>query len=583
MEELFDMSILVVDDDRFVQKMVNALLNVESYRQVKSFLSPLEALASIQSDPPDLVVSDIMMPEMDGYELCKRIRSDAIGRDIPVIIMTSMVGQETLKMSFEAGATDFVSKPINRVEFISRVRSALMLKRSFDQLQKELALRKAAEDRIREQNLNLDKAYGELQSMYETIQRDHDIAQQVLARVAPHGTHGFPNVRAISLPMESVGGDVVLVARRPSGGLNLLLGDLTGHGLSAALGAIPTSDIFNRMTEEDHSIGDIVTEINRKLHSVLPTGLFLCACMVGWDEAEGTATIWNGGLPDVLLVGRDGRIKRRFASDQLPLGVMAPQGFESDVKEVPLEYLDCLYAYSDGVIETRNGQGDLYGQERLEEILSATVLEESRLDAVVVALDAFREGAVREDDIIVAEVVLDTPPVCHPDCREMHRSSPVWQMSVELHPEQMRTDSIELLMKLLTAFWEVRKHKENIFLVLSELYTNALDYGVLRMDSCLKADPAGFVEYHEKRQAALSTLSSGWLKVHFQFFPSPRGTRLMIQLEDSGPGYCHQPEEAELPGLGAFGGRGIPLVRTLCESLVYKGRGNCVEAVYVLS
>ncbi|MGA2227280.1 MAG: SpoIIE family protein phosphatase, partial [Syntrophobacteraceae bacterium] len=129
---------------------------------------------------------------------------------------------------------------------------------------------------IIKEKLMLENTYAQLQSAYRQMERDHGLAAEVLARVCSKDFSRFPKVRVFSAPVEKVGGDVFFVAERPSGGIQLMLGDFTGHGLSAALGAIPTSDIFYKMTADGHSISDILREINRKLKLVLPTGLFLC-------------------------------------------------------------------------------------------------------------------------------------------------------------------------------------------------------------------------------------------------------------------------------------------------------------------
>ena len=85
-------------------------------------------------------------------------------------------------------------------------------------------------------------------------------------------------------------------APKPSGGYHILVGDFTGHGLSAATGVIPVSDIFYQMTDEDHSIVKIIAEINRKLKSVLPTGLFLCGSLIDLDEIHRKAALFKGDV-----------------------------------------------------------------------------------------------------------------------------------------------------------------------------------------------------------------------------------------------------------------------------------------------
>jgi serine phosphatase RsbU (regulator of sigma subunit) len=265
---------------------------------------------------------------------------------------------------------------------------------------------------IEQQNTMLEDAYGQLRSNYQRLEREHGLAAEVLARVCSKDFSRFPNVRVQSAPVETVGGDVFFVAERPSGGAHLLLGDFTGHGLSAALGAIPTADTFYKMTADGRSMGDILKEINRKLKSVLPTGLFLCAAMVELDEIRRTATVWNGGLPDVLIISEQGELKHRLASKHLPLGILNETQFDAGVETIAIECGDCLYSYSDGIIEARGQLGEMFGQQRLEADLSRTHAAGSRLDGIVEALGLFCHGVKRDDDFIISEVKLGAESSC---------------------------------------------------------------------------------------------------------------------------------------------------------------------------
>jgi anti-sigma regulatory factor (Ser/Thr protein kinase) len=142
-------------------------------------------------------------------------------------------------------------------------------------------------------------------------------------------------------------------------------------------------------------------------------------------------------------------------------------------------------------------------------------------------------------------------------------------MSLEMGPENLRSDPLRLVEKMLMEAWELRKHKEDIYLILAELFSNALDYGVLGLDGAMKKSPEGFDEFFSLRQKAL------------EFTPHPDELVLSIRVEDSGPGFDHS-----FIGECAFSenitcrGRGIQLLGSMCKSLRYNEKGNCVEAVY---
>ena len=259
---------------------------------------------------------------------------------------------------------------------------------------------------IARQNEELETAYKQLQSAYLGMEREQGIAQTILARLSSKDYGRFPNIRVQSGPVETVGGDVFFLADRPTGELHLLLGDFTGHGLSAALGAIPASDIFFRMTHDGASIEEILGAINRKLKSILPASLFLCAAMVEISRDRNAVSVWNGGLPDLLVVTAKGEISRRLASEHLPLGILEDKKFDPSLTTLSAEQGDCLYAYSDGIIEALDLSGEMFGQERLEALCACQTTAEWRMERIVEAFNAFCQGRPRDDDFTISEVKL---------------------------------------------------------------------------------------------------------------------------------------------------------------------------------
>ena len=173
-------------------------------------------------------------------------------------------GLETSIQALKEGAFGYIQKPVD-----------------YDQL--EIEVKRALEKQEMQRRLDqyvrrLEVANAELEKLFQQLSRDYEIAEKVFEKVICNNDHrNCPNIKFFQAPMSNVAGDLILIAVGPTGNQSIFLGDFTGHGLSAAIGAIPVSDIFYTMTEKGHSIAEIVTETNRKLKSVLPTGLFLCA------------------------------------------------------------------------------------------------------------------------------------------------------------------------------------------------------------------------------------------------------------------------------------------------------------------
>ncbi|MBF0510684.1 MAG: fused response regulator/phosphatase, partial [Deltaproteobacteria bacterium] len=135
--------------------------------------------------------------------------------------------EQTLRACFEAGAIDFIGKPFGPAELLARIKSALSLKRSNDQLKFQLS---------------------EIKILSGQVQRDLDQAERIFTNIIQREAPDAPNVKFMISPAEHVSGDVLLVASTPMGAQHILLGDFTGHGLSAAIGATTVANVFNAMS-----------------------------------------------------------------------------------------------------------------------------------------------------------------------------------------------------------------------------------------------------------------------------------------------------------------------------------------------
>ncbi len=433
----------------------------------------------------------------------------------------------------------------------------------------------------------INRAHDQLETVYQQLNREHEIAKQVFANVIRTDYIEFPHMKYLLCPMEIVGGDLILAAAGLSGNQFVFLGDFTGHGLSAAIGAISVSDIFYTMVQKGHSIGVMVAEINKKLKNVLPTGLFLCACLLEIDLTRGILSMWNGGLPDVLVANNEG-IKVKLTSNHVPLGVVENEGLETGLEVFKVTEGDRVYVCTDGVVEATNTDGEMYGEERLEACFSGGKDPDTFFDDVCKDLDDFRSGVKQSDDIAIIEIKCDPKAI---QSHEEKATSPVaeptkgYRLAIELGPEDLKAnDLLPRLLEMLTgARKELSDQSQNIYLILSELVTNAMDYGVMGLNSKLKRDAEGFEEYFTSREKALSELNDGWVKLDFTLFAQEKGGKLVMRVEDSGPGFDIDADLPEVFDDAAFSGRGVLLVKSLCQDFSFLGNGNQAEAVYVWS
>ncbi|MBF0474750.1 MAG: SpoIIE family protein phosphatase [Deltaproteobacteria bacterium] len=565
MDDLTKMTIVAVDDDSLSLRFIGRLFQNRGYTNVQGFSSSLQALDYVLENPPDLLLLDLIMPELGGLEFCRKIRNSQAFSRVPIVMITSNNDEHTLRTCFEAGATDFIGKPFSPTEFLARVKSALSLKRSNDLLKAQL---------------------DEITTLSRHIQRDLDLAEKIFTNIIYQEPSYAPNIRFTMSPASKVSGDIFFVTSTPVGIQHILLGDFTGHGLPAAIGASAVPRIFYSMSANGHPINKIMDKINEKLRCVLPLGFFCCACIVSLDKIKGKARILNCGLPEVLLIGRQGGIKRRFFSQYPPLGIEAAIDHSTLMEEITIYNGDHLFIYSDGLIETANPEGELFGQSRLEEVLSGVYDAAQGFDEVRKALLNFRTTAGQDDDITLADikcVVKSLTSRHHGQSQDTDLEIPDWDISVCLNAPKLTGSDMAGLV------YDAMAHKEpslikqmgDIYLLLSELYNNALEHGVLELDSRLKATPDGFGTYCKELSSRLAVLDRGSIKIEARYYSLGKNKMLVIRVEDSGPGFDYRKDHSLLLDEKAFSGRGIALVRSLCQELIYCDPGNIAEAVYV--
>jgi sigma-B regulation protein RsbU (phosphoserine phosphatase) len=149
--------ILVTDDSLVARTACSNQLNEAGY-QVVFAQNGIEAVEAVKRESPDLILMDVVMPEMNGVEACRKIKDLESARDIPIIMVTSMADVETLHSAFEAGAVDYVTKPIEPIELMARIRSALRLKAEMD-------ARKKREQELTKKNQELESALSEIKTL----------------------------------------------------------------------------------------------------------------------------------------------------------------------------------------------------------------------------------------------------------------------------------------------------------------------------------------------------------------------------------------------------------------------------------
>jgi|GEM_PF-2269960 len=269
--------------------------------------------------------------------------------------------------------------------------------KSYIAIRNDITEKKLADDRLRE-------ALDALKEKQALLEQEEVIAQHVFSNITASNNDVIPELRSWSQPMGTFSGDMVLSSQLADGGLRIVLCDFTGHGLPAALGAVPVSSIYTAITAKGLPLEVLMEELNNKLNTLLPTGIFCCIAGIDINANRDQVQVWNAGLPEVLLVDKAGQIKQRVTSSHLPLGVMKYQQEEMETITLELDEEDSIYIYSDGLTEAETPSGDMLGQEAFEKILTIDAGMDGRLDTIKVAVEQFANGAAQTDDISLIEI-----------------------------------------------------------------------------------------------------------------------------------------------------------------------------------
>jgi CheY-like chemotaxis protein len=572
------MKVLVVDDQEINRTLLSFILEDEGY-QYHMASDGEQAIQLYIQEQPDLILMDIMMPGIDGYQAARKIKEQAGNRHIPIIFLTAKTDLESLSRCLDDGE-DFLTKPFNEVILKAKIR---------------------AHRRVAELYRQLNDKNDALTFHNSRIQQEQLMAQRVFSNVMEKNPNHCTNLSHYLSSASVFSGDLFLYNRSPSGGLYLLLGDFTGHGLPAAIGAIPTSQIFFQMSAKGEAVSDIAREINRELWSILPSHMFCAAAVLEVNKTGSQLTLWQGGLPDILLASPNVDPDNEDPSDDspeteidvaikileplhLPLGMVGDNDFEDDVKVIAVEPTDILYAYTDGITEAVSNTGDMYGIDGLVSAVKGNALRGLR--GVIEHWKGFCAVDQEYDDVSLVELNFghvdwaDEPVT---ETQVDHKITPCtmnWRFEGEQLSDIRCVDSIVAMVE---PFFSEAVRKDLLRLVLNEMYSNSLEHGILRLKSELKDSVEGLERYEQLRAERLFELSDrDWITLDTHLHSKLGQAYLDIELSDSGKGFdvaevTTRPENDSLSH-----GRGLGLIRYLCESVEFYNDGASVRARFCL-
>ncbi|PHS68107.1 MAG: hypothetical protein COB23_09695 [Methylophaga sp.] len=411
--------------------------------------------------------------------------------------------------------------------------------------------------------------------------QENAVARHLFDRIDRMGSNLVPGLVIWNKPKGQFSEEIVLRAPRPSGGYYILLAVFSGRDLIAAVGALPLAEVFYAMADKGYGLSDIIDEINKKLLFVLPEELFCSVCFIELEQEGKLLAVWNGGMPDMLVVAADGKIKHRVPSAPIHLGEKEMQASDLNTTFVEVSAGDKVVLYSQGLLFSNTGSANNFRQDRLEQLLNNNV----DFSDIYAEINGHITGQSQLNDMTLIEFDITTAQQSKQkkSAVSSKNSFPpsLWQVNFQFSAQVLRhLDLAPLLVNVLMQIQAPHEHRQRIYTVLAEMCSNALDHGVLGLKSSIKNNTNGFAEYYVLRGQKLAKLDDGFIHISLSHRPQCGGGELTIKVEDSGNGFDFQQHEHKLVENITSCGRGTGLLKQLCQDYYYSGQGNICHAVY---
>jgi sigma-B regulation protein RsbU (phosphoserine phosphatase) len=375
MKDLSESRVLIVDDDRTAVDILVEALRRDYKLSVAD--TGQSALWNIQMSAPDLVLLDILMPGMDGYEVCRQLRAAPATREIPIMFLSGLEQVEAKAKGFEAGGNDYLTKPFEILEVQARVRSMLKVKAYADTVKEQWAseLRIAREIQL-----------GLLPSNPGKIAQGSGL-----------------DIAGLLQPARGVGGDFYEVVRTANGQVLFVMGDVSGQGVPAAMLMAVTLTVIRMMAGQFQEPEVILRWVRDALAVHDTKGLTLTLFCGVYDQASGRVVYASAGHPPPA-VRRDGRTI--LWPQEASQSVGSAGGLALCSSAITLRRGDALLLYTNGLLAATGPEGDPFGEIRLIERLNRSQdgTAGELLANVLKGLHTHMKDAPQPDDIALLAV-----------------------------------------------------------------------------------------------------------------------------------------------------------------------------------
>jgi sigma-B regulation protein RsbU (phosphoserine phosphatase) len=385
-----DARLLVVDDNEDNRYTLGRRLNRLGYDRIDFANDGQAALDAMRAGSFDLVLLDVMMPGMNGYQVLEHVKLDARLRHVPIIMISAVDEVESVIRCIELGAEDYLAKPFNPTLLRARVGASLEKKRLRDEIVDHLA----------------------------RIEQELASAREIQLGMVPHEFPAPPpparlDVHAALHPAREIGGDLYDFFYRDPRTLCVAIADVAGKGAPAALFMARTKTLLRMVATllpgadatPPHP-DEVVARVNRELCGDNPTLIFVTLFLGMLDLQTRRLSYCNAGHNIPYVLGQDGTVTALDGARGKPLGI--GPGFAYSRCERQLVAGDCLYLFTDGITEATDAQGALFDESRLEPALRAGAGATARalVESTIASVREFVGTTPQSDDIAAMAVRL---------------------------------------------------------------------------------------------------------------------------------------------------------------------------------
>ncbi len=381
-------TILIVDDTDMNRFLLSRHLGRQGHRVIEA-KSGLEAITLLNDHRVDLVLLDVMMPGMNGYQVLEILKTDAKFRDIPVVMLSAFEDEKSIVRCIELGAEDYLSKSFNPVFLKARIESSLEKKHLHDQ----------------------ERYYLEaLQESQTRLFNDLTEASQYVTSLLPPPIEDPVAIDWRFIPSAQLGGDSFGYHGLDDGKFAIYLLDVSGHGIGAALLAVSVVNMLRNQALQDADFSvphSVLQSLNRKFRMEDQNNMFFTIWYGVYSPSEGTIRFSSAGSPPAVLLNEKTGQKDPIPlkTDGTAIGIRDDGIYETKEREIRAG--DRLYLFSDGAFEIQDKEGEVMKLDSFIDLLAAATQKERetcRLDCILERLKDSGGGERFEDDLSLLEI-----------------------------------------------------------------------------------------------------------------------------------------------------------------------------------